>query len=116
MLRGVNRHEFTGDKGRVVSEDVMRKDIELMKQNNINTVRSSHYPNDPKWYDLCDEYGLYVMDEANLETHGRLDEIPQDRVEWTPAVIDRQEAMVERSKNEPSIIMWSIGNESSTGN
>ena len=115
MLRGVNRHEFTGDKGRVVSEDVMRKDIELMKQNNINTVRSSHYPNDPKWYDLCDEYGLYVMDEANLETHGRLDEIPQDRVEWTPAVIDRQEAMVERSKNEPSIIMWSIGNESSTG-
>lgn len=115
MLRGVNRHEFTGDKGRVVSEEVMRKDIELMKQNNINTVRSSHYPNDPKWYDLCNEYGLYVMDEANLETHGRLDEIPQDRVEWTAAVIDRQEAMLERSKNEPSIIMWSIGNESSTG-
>ncbi|MBC2856107.1 NPCBM/NEW2 domain-containing protein [Cetobacterium sp. 2A] len=115
MLRGVNRHEFSGDTGRVVSEETMIKDIMLMKQNNINTVRSSHYPNDPKWYDLCDEYGLYVMDEANLETHGRLDEIPQDRVEWTPAVIDRQEGMVERSKNEPSIIIWSLGNESSTG-
>ena len=115
MLRGVNRHEFSGDTGRVVSEETMIKDILLMKQNNINTVRSSHYPNDPKWYDLCDEYGLYVMDEANLETHGRLDEIPQDRVEWTSAVIDRQEGMVERSKNEPSIIMWSLGNESSTG-
>ncbi|MEG0135733.1 MAG: glycoside hydrolase family 2 TIM barrel-domain containing protein [Cetobacterium sp.] len=115
MLRGANRHEFSGDTGRVVSEETMIQDILLMKQNNFNTVRSSHYPNDPKWYDLCDEYGLYVMDEANLETHGRLDEIPQDRVEWTPAVIDRQEAMLERSKNETSIIMWSLGNESSTG-
>ena len=115
MLRGVNRHEFVGTTGRVVDEDTMIKDILLMKQNNINTVRSAHYPNHPRWYDLCDEYGLYVMDEANLETHGRLDEIPQDRVEWTAAVIDRQEAMLERSKNETSIIMWSLGNESSTG-
>lgn len=115
MLRGVNRHEFVDTTARTVSEETMIQDILLMKQNNINTVRSSHYPNDPKWYDLCDEYGLYVMDEANLETHGRLDEIPQDRVEWTPAVIDRQEGMLERSKNETSIIMWSLGNESSTG-
>ncbi|MGL6113932.1 MAG: glycoside hydrolase family 2 TIM barrel-domain containing protein [Cetobacterium sp.] len=115
MIRGVNRHEFSGKTGRTVDEETMIKDILIMKQHNINSVRSSHYPNDPKWYDLCDEYGLYVLDEANLETHGRLDEIPQDRVEWTPAVIDRQEAMIERSKNEPSIIMWSLGNESSTG-
>ncbi|MDZ5010798.1 beta-galactosidase, partial [Clostridium perfringens] len=81
----------------------------------INSVRSSHYPNDPRWYDLCNEYGLYVMDEANLETHGRLDEIPQSRPEWKEAVIDRQRSMLERSKNETSIIMWSLGNESSGG-
>lgn len=115
MIRGVNRHEFVGDTGRTLSEETMIKDILLMKQHNINSVRSSHYPNDHKWYDLCDEYGLYVLDEANVETHGRLDEIPQDRVEWTEAVVDRQKAMVERAKNHPSIIMWSLGNESSTG-
>lgn len=115
VLKGVNRHEFDPKNARTLSEEVMIKDIELMKQHNINTVRSSHYPNDPRWYDLCNEYGLLVMDEANLETHGRLDEIPQDRPEWTKAVIDRQEGMFERSKNEVSIFSWSLGNESDKG-
>lgn len=114
-FKGVNRHEFLPDTGRTLTEESMIKDIELMKQYNINSVRSSHYPNDPRWYDLTEEYGLYVMDEANLETHGRLDDIPQSRPEWTAAVIDRQKSMLERSKNEPSIIMWSLGNESSGG-
>jgi beta-galactosidase len=114
-FKGVNRHEFLPDSARTLTEESMIKDIELMKQNNINSVRSSHYPNDPRWYDLCNEYGLYVMDEANLETHGRLDEIPQSRPEWKEAVIDRQRSMLERSKNETSIIMWSLGNESSGG-
>lgn len=114
-FKGVNRHEFLPDSGRTLTEESMIKDIELMKQNNINSVRSSHYPNDPRWYDLCNEYGLYVMDEANVETHGRLDEIPQSKPEWKEAVIDRERSMVERSKNETSIIMWSLGNESSGG-
>ncbi|WP_195980379.1 glycoside hydrolase family 2 TIM barrel-domain containing protein [Clostridium perfringens] len=114
-FKGVNRHEFLPDTGRTLTEESMIEDIKLMKKNNINAVRSSHYPNDPRWYDLCNEYGLYVMDEANLETHGRLDDIPQSRPEWTEAVIDRQRSMLERSKNETSIIMWSLGNESSGG-
>lgn len=114
-FKGVNRHEFLPDTARTLTEESMITDIKLMKQNNINSVRSSHYPNDPRWYDLCNEYGLYVMDEANLETHGRLDDIPQSRPEWKEAVIDRQRSMLERSKNESSIIMWSLGNESSGG-
>ena len=115
MMKGVNRHEFDPVNARTLSEETMIKDIELMKQHNINTVRSSHYPNDPRWYDLCNEYGLLVLDEANLETHGRLDEIPQSRPEWTKAVIDRQAGMLERSKNEVSIFAWSLGNESDKG-
>lgn len=114
-FKGVNRHEFLPDSGRTLAEESMIEDIKLMKKHNINSVRSSHYPNDPRWYDLCNEYGLYVMDEANLETHGRLDDIPQSRPEWTNAVIDRQRSMLERSKNETSIIIWSLGNESSGG-
>ncbi|MGG5461258.1 glycoside hydrolase family 2 TIM barrel-domain containing protein [Clostridium sp. B9] len=114
-FKGVNRHEFLPESARTLTTESMIEDIKLMKQHNINSVRSSHYPNDPRWYDLCDEYGLYVMDEANLETHGRLDEIPQSKPEWTDAVIDRQKSMLERSKNETSIIMWSLGNESSGG-
>ncbi|MGM8224881.1 glycoside hydrolase family 2 TIM barrel-domain containing protein, partial (plasmid) [Clostridium perfringens] len=94
-FKGVNRHEFLPDTGRTLTEESMIEDIKLMKKNNINAVRSSHYPNDPRWYDLCNEYGLYVMDEANLETHGRLDDIPQSRPEWTEAVIDRQRSMLE---------------------
>ncbi|MGY0394259.1 glycoside hydrolase family 2 TIM barrel-domain containing protein [Fusobacterium sp. SYSU M8A802] len=115
VLKGVNRHEFDTVNARTLSTEVMKKDLELMKQNNINTVRSSHYPNDPRWYDLCNEYGMLVLDEANLETHGRLDEIPQSRPEWTKAVLDRQAGMYERSKNEVSIFAWSLGNESDGG-
>ena len=115
ILKGVNRHEFDTINARTLSDETMLKDILLLKQNNINSTRSSHYPNDPRWYDLCNEYGILVMDEANLETHGRLEEIPQDRPEWTKAVLDRQEGMFERSKNEVSIFSWSLGNESDKG-
>ena len=119
MLRGVNRHEAHPDLGRVVPYDHMLKDIKLMKQYNINAVRTSHYPNDPRFYDLCDIYGLYVMDEADLECHGfeaigKYDMITNDP-KWEAAYIDRAVRMVERDKNHPSIIMWSLGNESSFG-
>lgn len=117
-FKGVNRHEFQPDCGRTVSEEMMIRDIHLMKQNNINAVRTSHYPNQPHWYDLCDEYGIYVVDEANVETHELwadkkiyLDDMP----EWEQAFVTRGTAMVERDKNHPSIIMWSMGNESGFG-
>lgn len=116
-LKGVNRHEFDPYEGRVVSEESMLKDIFLMKQHNINAVRTSHYPNDPRWYELCDEYGLYVIDEANVESHqlwsegthlGRVDS-------WQEAIVARGEAVVARDKNHPSIIIWSMGNEAGIG-
>lgn len=117
-FKGVNRHEFDPTTGRVISRASMIKDIRLMKQHNINAVRASHYPNDPLWYDLCDEYGLYVIDEANIESH----ELWQQKgvslaadPDWKEAFIARGKAMVERDKNHPSIVIWSLGNETGMG-
>lgn len=123
VFKGVNRHEFNCDSGRAVSEEDMVRDIVLMKSHNINAVRTSHYPNVPRWYELCDEYGLYVIDETNLETHGTWhpfqetegDTIPASRPEWREAVLDRCRSMLERDKNHPSVLLWSLGNESFGG-
>jgi len=116
-IKGVNRHEFDPETGRVISRESMIEDIKLMKQNNINAVRTSHYPNDAQWYDLCDEYGLYVVDEANIESHELWNKniILADMPQWKNAFVARGSAMVERDKNHPSIIMWSLGNESGMG-
>ncbi len=117
-LKGVNRHEHDPDTGRWVSESRMIQDIRLMKQFNINCVRTSHYPNHPRWYELCDEYGLYLVDEANVESHGTSygkENIPGSDPKWRRAVEDRMERMVQRDKNHPSVIMWSLGNEAGHG-
>ncbi len=117
LLKGVNRHEHDPYTGHVISEESMRRDIELMKQSNINAVRTCHYPNDPRWYELCDEYGLYVVDEANIESHGMgygAESLAKDP-EWGPAHLDRVVRMVERDKNHPSVIIWSLGNEAGDG-
>ncbi|TPH16196.1 glycoside hydrolase family 2 TIM barrel-domain containing protein [Litorilituus lipolyticus] len=117
-IRGVDRHETSPTRGHVVSKALMEKDIKLMKQFNINAVRSSHYPNDPYWYDLTDKYGLYVIDEANIESHPlAIDEKTQigNEESWIPAHIDRTRNMFERDKNHPSIIIWSLGNEAGEG-
>lgn len=113
-LRGVNRHETDPRDGRAISEGRMIEDIVLMKQANINAVRTSHYPNQPRWYELCDRYGLYVMDEADIETHGLRGALASDPT-WHAAFLDRAIRMAERDKNHPSIIMWSMGNESGYG-
>ncbi len=113
-LLGVNRHEHDPDRGRAVTLDSMIQDIKAMKQNNINAVRTSHYPNDPQWYDLCDEYGLYLIGETNLETHGQ-DGYLSNQPEWLQAFVDRAVRMVERDTNHPSVIIWSLGNESGVG-
>lgn len=123
LFTGVNRHEFNYENGRAINYEDMLKDIKTMKQFNINSVRTSHYPNNVHWYELCDEYGIYVIDETNLETHGSwapttnegFDPIPGSKKEWTAAVLDRCNSMVERDKNHPSIIIWSLGNESFGG-
>jgi beta-galactosidase len=117
MIKGVNRHEFDPETGRVISRESMIRDIKLMKQHNINAVRASHYPNVSEWYDLCDEYGLYVVDEANIESHELWYKniILADKPEWKAAFLARGRAMVERDKNHPSIIIWSLGNEASNG-
>jgi beta-galactosidase len=112
-LRGVNRHEHDAETGHTVSEESMRRDLFLMKQHNVNAVRTSHYPNDTRWYDLCDEYGLYVVDEANIECHGLTG--LSDEPSWRDAFLDRTMNMVERDKNHPSVIIWSLGNESGFG-
>ena len=120
MIRGVNRHEWDPVVGRSITEASMVKDIQIMKQHNINAVRASHYPNQERWYELCNEYGLYVVDEANIEAHGmRFHEqkygfISND-TSWTAQWIDRGNRMFERDKNHPSIIMWSMGNEAGDG-
>ena len=117
-LKGVNRHEHDPDTGRVVTEASMLQDIRLMKQSNINAVRTSHYPNVPRWYELCDEHGLYVVDEANVESNGvsfDADKTLANRPEWREAHLDRTRRMVERDKNHPSIIIWSLGNEAGDG-
>ncbi|MDM5340282.1 glycoside hydrolase family 2 TIM barrel-domain containing protein [Fictibacillus enclensis] len=118
-LKGVNRHDHHPDFGRAVPLEWMIEDVRLMKTHNINAVRTSHYPNDPKFYDLCDEYGLYVIDEADLECHGfvftdNMHQLSEDP-DWQEAYMDRMRRMVERDKNHPSIIMWSLGNESGFG-
>ncbi len=115
MIKGVNRHETSLEGGRTITEESMVQDILLMKQYNINSVRNSHYPNDAKWYDLCDEYGLYMIDEANIESHGLNDYMPQSDSEWIAACKDRMRSTIERSKNHASIMSWSLGNESYNG-
>jgi len=114
IIKGVNRHEHDPVMGRTVDEDLMVKDILLMKQFNVNAVRTSHYPNHPRWYELCNEYGLYVMDEANLESHAFWSKFTLDPV-WRPAFLDRAKRMVLRDVNHPSIIFWSLGNEAGYG-
>lgn len=116
LVKGVNRHEHS-QLGRTVSKELMLKDIELMKQNNINTVRNSHYPAHPYWYDLCDKYGLYMIDEANIESHGMgygAASLAKDTT-WLEAHMDRTRRMYERSKNHPAIVIWSLGNEAGNG-
>ncbi|MHC4740248.1 MAG: glycoside hydrolase family 2 TIM barrel-domain containing protein, partial [Planctomycetota bacterium] len=118
LIKGVNRHEHDPDYGRAVPYFRMVQDIELMKQFNINTVRTSHYPDNPKWYQLCDEYGLFVIDEANIESHGMgydLDKTLGNKPQWKTAHLDRTVSMVQRDKNHPSIIIWSLGNEAGSG-
>ncbi len=116
-IKGANRHEFDPYHGRYVSRESMLQDILLMKRHNVNAVRTCHYPNAPEWYSLCDEYGLYVMDEANIESHGLWSDniLVGELPEWRTAIIERTTAMVERDKNHPSIIFWSMGNESGRG-
>ncbi len=118
LIKGVNRHEHDEVTAKYVPVESMIRDIRLMKQFNINAVRTSHYPNDPAWYDLADRYGLYVLDEANLECHHygnhRNNRLTNDPA-WKAAYLDRQQSMVERDKNHPSIVIWSLGNESGDG-
>ncbi|WP_230482436.1 glycoside hydrolase family 2 TIM barrel-domain containing protein [Sphingomonas sp. Leaf21] len=125
-IRGVNRHEHDPDTFHVVSPETMERDVQLMKRNNINALRTSHYPNDPRLYELADKYGLYVMDEANIESHGYMDyanKHPEVRGQfqigfdpaWDAAHLSRVVNMVERDKNHPSIIFWSLGNEAGIG-
>ena len=119
MFKGVNRHDFDPRRGRAVDEASMVQDIVLMKQHNFNAVRTSHYPNQALWYELCDEYGLYVMDEANLESHHLWfleNRSPVKDPEWREAIVDRGISVVERDKNHPSVLIWSLGNESGMGN
>ncbi|MBT3443290.1 MAG: DUF4981 domain-containing protein [Flavobacteriaceae bacterium] len=118
LFKGVNRHEHDEFTGHVVSKESMLKDIEIMKQNNINAVRTSHYPNDPYWYELCNKYGIYLIDEANVESHGfgyEKDKTPAYKPEFEAMHMNRWERMVNRDKNHPSIIMWSLGNEAGDG-
>ena len=116
LIRGVNRHDFDPDFGWAVPDERYIQDFNIMKQNNINSIRTSHYPNDPRFYDLCDEYGFYVMDECDLETHGvRRKNVPGDNPMWTKAVVDRMERMVLRDRNHPCVFMWSLGNEAGDG-
>jgi beta-galactosidase/beta-glucuronidase len=114
LLKGANRHEHDPVTGHTITVDSMIADIQLMKQHNLNAVRTSHYPNNPRWYDLCDYYGLWLFDEANLETHGVWDRLTKDPL-WETAFLDRAVRMVERDKNHPSVIVWSLGNESGYG-
>jgi beta-galactosidase len=113
VFRGVNRHEHDPHKGKTVDEASMLQDILLMKRHNLNAVRTCHYPDHPRWYELCDEYGLYLVDEANVECHGRLE--TSDDPLYTAAYVERGVRMVLRDRNHPSVIIWSLGNESGMG-
>lgn len=122
MFKGTNRHEFDCERGRYMTEELMLTDIRLMKLNNINAVRTSHYPNCPRWLELCDEYGLYIIDENNMETHGTswskiigCPQLPDSRPEWEKACMDRLKALYNRDKNHTCVVCWSLGNESLGG-
>ncbi len=116
FVRGVNRHDFDPDNGWAVPEERYRQDMDLMKQANINAVRTSHYPDDPRFYDYCNRYGFYVMDECEVESHGvRRKGVPGDSPVWTAACVDRMERMVLRDRNHPCVFMWSLGNEAGDG-
>ena len=126
VFNGVNRHEFSSERGRVPSYEDMLLDVKTMKRNNINAIRTSHYPNDSRLYDLCDEYGLYMIDENNLESHGTWEMVPRglqgpeevvpyDHEEWLDNMLDRVTSVTERDKNHPAILIWSCGNESYGG-
>jgi beta-galactosidase len=114
QIHGVNRHDHDDARGRAVTREVMEADAALMKRFNVNAVRTSHYPNDPYWLDLCDRYGLYLIDEANIEAHAYYDEVCRDP-RYTAAFLERVRNLVERDKNHPSVILWSLGNESGYG-
>lgn len=116
MIKGVNRHDFDCDYGWAVPKYRYTQDLDIMKQNNINSIRTSHYPDDPYFYDMCNKYGFYVMDECEVETHGvRRKGVPGSNPVWTGAVIDRMQRMVLRDRNNPCIFMWSLGNEAGDG-
>ena len=124
LFRGVNRHEFNARRGRAVTEEDMLWDIRFMKRHNLNAVRTSHYPNQTLWYRLCDRYGIYLIDETNLESHGSWQKlgqcepswnVPGDKEEWKACVLDRANSMFQRDKNHPSVLIWSCGNESYAG-
>ena len=120
-IRGVNLHEHHQTKGHAIDRETMMSDIRMMKQNNVNAVRTCHYPQPPLWYELCDKYGIYLVDEANIEIHGygvwssNRDIHPANLPEWKDCMLDREYALVERDKNHPSVITWSLGNESGNG-
>ena len=113
-IKGANRHEHHPDHGHVVGEEDMLRDILLLKRFNFNAVRTAHYPDTPRWYELCDEYGILLIDEANLESHGVWDRLTKDPL-WEEAFVDRGVRLVERDKNHPSVIIWSLGNEAGFG-
>lgn len=122
VFKGVNRHEFSASRGRAITKEDMLWDIKFLKQNNINAVRTSHYPNNSYWYTLCDQYGIYLIDETNLETHGTWGNmdgsryaVPGSEPYWRNAVLDRANSMYQRDKNHPSVLIWSCGNESHCG-
>ena len=125
VFKGVNRHEFSSVSGRHVSEEELRKDLRTMKQNNINAIRTCHYPDASLIYQLCDEYGIYMIDETNLESHGSWDVaeitkdythiVPHNKPEWLDMMLDRANSMYQRDKNHPAILIWSCGNESFGG-
>lgn len=116
MVRGVNRHDFDPDHGWAVPKERYTQDLDIMKQNNINSIRTSHYPDDPYFYEMCNKYGFYVMDECEVESHGvRRKGVPGSNPMWTEAVVDRMQRMVLRDRNNPCIFMWSLGNEAGDG-
>jgi beta-galactosidase len=114
LIKGVNRHEHDEHTGKTLSVESMKRDIVLLKQHNFNAVRTCHYPDDERWYDLCDRYGIYLVDEANIEHHCFYSQLAESTA-WTSAYTARVQRMVERDKNHPSVIIWSLGNESGDG-
>lgn len=114
-FRGVDRHEIDPDRGRVMTYERMEEDVKLMKRFNINALRMSHYPNDPRMYDICDKYGIYVIDEANVESHGANDKLPKSSDDWRSAAVERMNSMVQRDKNHACVCLWSLGNEAGNG-